>query len=62
MNTCKDCKHWYKHPSPSAVWGDCHLLREADLFDLDIDCDIDGVHTVGIETHPDFGCVLWDGK
>lgn len=62
MNYCKDCKYWYKHGWDRAIWGDCHQLKESNVFDLDIDCDEEGTHTVGIETHPDFGCVLWEGK
>ena len=60
MKNCGTCKHWLIH-GKNAVWGDCQLLYGPDqeLFDVYIHC---GNAEIDIETHPDFGCVLWENK
>ena len=59
MNHCKDCYYWGKHEY--GTWGDCFKLisHEQELFDLSEHyCERD----TEVETHPDFGCVLWEMK
>lgn len=70
MNTCKTCKHWQGNRD-KAEWntfGKCPVLMDPTdsqstyLFEPQIICnddaDADSVSML-IETHANFGCVLW---
>ena len=65
MNTCKTCKHWQgdRDKNEWNTFGVCGLLshplkQEPYRFDWCCKKDYDDVET--IDTHPDFGCVLWE--
>lgn len=54
---CRTCRHWIKHIY--GTWGNCVKLisDEQELFDLDQHfCERD----TEVQTHPNFGCVLWE--
>lgn len=57
---CKDCKHW-KHHGLGTVWGECPILKNPTkqnpyLFDYDTET---GTPVEEIDTHANFGCVLF---
>ena len=63
---CSNCIYWQHHGN-GAVWGDC--LRNSDLFNGNhclVDFDVKNTggvgYTVEMETHPDFGCVLYEER
>ena len=59
MKHCKNCKYWYLH-SKEALWGNCSRLvnnKEPCLIELvEHYCE----QTTTVDTHPDFGCALWE--
>ena len=61
--TCETCKHW-KHHGPRATWGSCDYIRQHDLVEIYADIDGFGIHDVDadiiVDTHPNFGCNLWE--
>jgi len=65
MNKCINCKWWKWHGS-RAVWGDCEKLSPSrhmgELVDVYISGDYMNWDEITFETHPEFGCVMWEAK
>jgi len=67
MNKCKNCKEWLCLKSSNglsgilATWGVCQKLKHSGMFDIVVDHNRLDERSM-VETHPDFGCVEWEGK
>jgi hypothetical protein len=64
MKTCETCKHW-KHHGPRAIWGSCERILEVANGFIDIYPELsvyDREISIVVDTHPTFGCLLWEEK
>ena len=66
MKQCKYCKHWIppimEKVSLGGKWGECDYIDSEGLIDVNVICDCGDIGGVCFFTHPDFGCISWEGK
>ena len=76
MNNCRTCKHWKGNREAVPQWnafGECPVLSDPGrnqggvgqplyLFEWTIKNSYDGEESVTAETHPEFGCALWEAE
>jgi len=43
-------------------WGECDYIDSEGLIDVNVICDCGDIGGVCFFTHPDFGCISWEGK